>query len=100
MPQERQARAVLWLIHAGATCSIARTAASLGSTRQELALIHRQHRQDQMRGMLRVVIDGVGADLVGPIEVPEQSVGHRRVPAAQLEAYAIALAKAVGHRLE
>ena len=50
--------------------------------------------------MLRVVIDRVGADLVGAVDVEEQPVGDRRIPTGDLDADAIALSKAIRDRLE
>jgi hypothetical protein len=62
-------------------------------------LIHREDWQDQLRGMCGVVINGVSADLVGPVEMPEQAIRDWRIPTTHFEADAVALAEAVRDRL-
>ena len=50
--------------------------------------------------MLRIVINRIRAELVGPIDVGEERVGDRRIAIHNLDADAIALAEAIGDRLE
>jgi hypothetical protein len=57
-------------------------------------------RQQQMRRMPGVVMDRVGAHLVRPIDVEEERVGDGRIAIHHLDPDAIALAEAIGDRLQ
>src|SRR5262249_59413432 len=57
-----------------------------------------EHWKDQLRRVFGVVMDGVGAVLVGAIDVAEQEVRYRRVGTGNLEPNAAAFGEAPGMR--
>src|SRR6516164_4005429 len=57
-----------------------------------------EHWKDQLRRVFGVVMDGVGAVLVGAIDVAEQKVRYRRVGTGKLEPNAAAFGEAPGVR--
>jgi len=59
-----------------------------------------QDGKDQLRGMLRIVINRVGADLVRAVKVEAQAVGDGRIAVRNFEANAVAFAKPVGDGLQ
>jgi len=59
-----------------------------------------QDGQDQLRGMLRVVVNRVRADLVRAVEVGEQAVGDGRITIRDFEANAVAFAEPAGDGLQ
>src|SRR5579862_6479132 len=65
-----------------------------------MKLLRRHHRQYEVGGMIGIVIDRVGAHLVGTIDVEEERIGHGRIAIRHFDADTVARLEAIGDRLQ